>query len=486
MRQNFHNKFSLDPEFLDMILNNLPQGVCVTDPNGDFLYVNNTLCFLLGYSKQTFLSFNAYQMVADGLINENLIDDVLKKKKSITKFLNVLRADNTRMRLLQTERPVYDTDGNVIFAVSILRDADTEQHLYLSSEHNYMNASKASPEKESNLVYQSPQMQKIVDSLENICATNVPILLQGDSGTGKEVLAKYIHSHSNRADKPMVCINCAAVPESLLESELFGYEGGAFTGASTKGKAGLFESAQGATLFLDEINSLPLSLQPKLLRVLETNIIQRVGSNKSKHIDFRLIVAANKNLQQCVQEGTFRLDLMYRINAFTINIPPLKDRPDDIIPLTNSFLEYFCRTYITEKHFSPHVYEQLLQHDWPGNVRELRNVVERVVLTSGYNAKVINSLPDNIFHRDSLKKAAKSEPLPEQAVPQWTKVETSALGISFWDRSKNLDENMAFYERSILEDVYEKTNSITKTAELLGINQSTASRKLSKYGISKK
>lgn len=476
----------LDADFLDIVLGNLPQGVCVTDIDGNFLYVNNTLCFFLGYSKQTLLGFNAHQMVEDGLIQDNLIADVLVKKKTVTKMLNVLRADNTHIQLLQTERPIFDADGNIMFAVSVLRDVENEKRLLQTNESIGMSIKKELlDQKEQQLVYKSKEMQQIIDSLSNICSTNVPILLQGDSGTGKEVLANYIHRNSSRANKPMICINCAALPESLLESELFGYERGAFTGAAPKGKMGIFESAHGATLFLDEINSLPLSLQPKLLRVLETNTLQRIGSTKPKHIDFRLIVATNKKLEDCVKAGTFRIDLMYRINAFTINIPPLSERPDDIIPLANSFLEFFCRKYIVEKHFSDHVYEQLLHHDWPGNVRELKNTIEKIVLTSDHNTKTINVLPDTMLG-SRAEKRVRISPHTDLVLPKHDKAEAESFGITFWDRSKTLDDNMAYYEQAILEDAYEAAGSTTAVANMLGINQATASRKLNKYGISKK
>ena len=219
----------------------------------------------------------------------------------------------------------------------------------------------------------------------------------GESGTGKEVFAHYIHDCSQRKDKEMVILNCASIPENMLESELFGYEKGTFTGASSKGKPGLIELANGSTLFLDEINSLPLNLQGKLLRALETKRIRRVGGLTDKEVDFRIVSATNQDLFDLAQKGEFRLDLFYRLSVVPVTVPPLRDRPEDIVPLAELFMNQFCQQYGKEMSFAQTALNELQAHSWPGNIRELRNLVERVVVSYEEKKKTIIHIPESYF-----------------------------------------------------------------------------------------
>ncbi len=231
-------------------------------------------------------------------------------------------------------------------------------------------------------IFASPSMKEILRNVEKIACSDCPVLITGESGTGKEVIANLIHKSSDRADKPMVTLNVASVPKDLLEAELFGYEKGAFTGAS-KGREGFFELADGGTLFLDEIGEMDLSLQAKLLRAIETKRFYRLGGRREIESDVRIIAATNRDLKRLVEEGKFREDLYYRLNVVEINIPPLRERKEDILPLAYHFLKVFSRKYSKEvKDFSRRAKETLLSYPWPGNVRELRNVIERAVLFS--------------------------------------------------------------------------------------------------------
>ncbi len=225
-------------------------------------------------------------------------------------------------------------------------------------------------------------MQAILQTAAQVAQTDSTVLISGETGTGKEVLAKYIHRNSSRADAPIIEINCAALPENLLEAELFGYTKGAFTGALNTGKPGLIEAAHGGTLFLDEINSLPLALQGKFLRVLESHKSKRLGAVEEQEIDFRLLAATNQNLKEGVLAGTFRAALYYRLNVIPLELPPLRERREDIAPLATFFLDYYCKRYSRTKVLSRRVIEQLKAYDWPGNIRELKNVVERLLVTS--------------------------------------------------------------------------------------------------------
>ncbi len=232
-----------------------------------------------------------------------------------------------------------------------------------------------------NVIGISKPMKKIFRMARKLSETDVTVLLRGESGTGKEVIARAIHFNGNRKDKPFVAINCAAIPENLLEAELFGYEKGAFTGANAK-KKGKFEFADGGTLFLDEIGDLPLGLQAKLLRVLQEKEFTRIGGNKPVKVDVRIIAATNANLEEMVRERKFREDIYYRLSVVTIFIPPLRERKEDIPPLVSFFLNRFSRKYKKKFTISPEALSTLMEYDWPGNVRQLENYIERAIVLS--------------------------------------------------------------------------------------------------------
>ena len=324
------------------------------------------------------------------------------------------------------------------------------------------------PDDNKLMVYNSPQMSELVRIMNNVASTDANILIQGESGTGKEVLAEYIHEMSERKGKEMVRINCAAFPETLLESELFGYEKGAFTGALGSGKKGLIETAHESTLFLDEINSLPLALQGKILRTIETKMVQRIGSDRPKRIDFRLIAATNEDLSECIKKKTFRADLYYRLNVIPAIIPPLRERPSDIEPLIQYFLNKYCKKYGREKTFSPEVMEILKNYSWPGNVRELKNFVERIVLISAASVYCIRKIPPQM--------------LDGQLTISSGDKNGGAMGCQY-DSRLSLEENLNSFEKQIIESVVQHYGSGKSAAEVLKVNQSTISRKMAKYNI---
>ena len=241
-----------------------------------------------------------------------------------------------------------------------------------------------------DIVVESLSMRKIVETAKKIAPFDSTVLITGESGTGKEVIARFIHKNSKRAKKPFIAVNCGAIPDELLEAELFGYKKGAFTGASTD-KKGIIEEANGGTLLLDEIGDLPLNLQVKLLRVIQEEEIRPLGSNKAKKVNVRFIAATNKNLEKLVKEGKFREDLYYRLNVIRIDIPPLRKRREDIIPLAKFFIKKYSAKYsLPPKSLSKKAEKELINYRWPGNVRELENTIERVLLTS--SGKIINSI----------------------------------------------------------------------------------------------
>lgn len=256
-------------------------------------------------------------------------------------------------------------------------------------------------------------MLSLVDSIAPLDSN---VLLYGESGSGKEVIAHYIHEHSKRKDQPLIAVNCASIPESLFEAELFGYEKGSFTGASKEGKVGLVEAANGGTLFLDEVNSLLLSVQGKVLRTIEEKSIQRVGSSQIKKVNFRLIAATNRDLEAMVRSGAFREDLYYRLYVIPIIIPPVRNRKEDIIPLCLYFLHEICQKYNIKKSFSDEVLEEVYNYPWPGNVREVRNFVERMVAMTPRSVQEIKHIPRWML-ADNTKAAEVSLPAPMQYTP---------------------------------------------------------------------
>jgi DNA-binding NtrC family response regulator len=252
----------------------------------------------------------------------------------------------------------------------------------------------------------SAAMQRVYQAIEAVAATNASVVLRGESGAGKEMVASAIVQCSNRAGMPFVCLNCSALPESLMESELFGYEKGAFTGADSA-KPGLIESAQGGTLFLDEITTLDPSLQSKLLRVLQERSVQRLGGRSTRKIDFRLIAATNEDLEDCVRKGRFREDLYFRINVVPIFIPPLREREGDIALLVDHFLRIYCAAAKKPlKSVKPEVLEILEDYKWPGNVRELENLVQRLVIVNDSSTITAENLPQNLLYSSSASQEA--------------------------------------------------------------------------------
>jgi len=331
--------------------------------------------------------------------------------------------------------------------------------------------------KGDRIIGASLKMQQIYKTIGQVAVSDMTVLLRGESGTGKELIARAIYSHSHRKDKPLMVINSAAIPETLLESELFGYEKGAFTDAKER-RIGKFEQCNGGTIFLDEIGDTPVSIQAKILRILENKTFERVGSNKTIKVDVRLITATNRNLEVLIKEEKFREDLYYRLNAITIDIPPLRERKDDIPQL----VEYFINRYGKELHkdkssISKEALRKLKERDWPGNVRELENVIKKAMLFSKGNIL----LPEEIFIIDmSLDKSKDSilqlQTLLAQLVKQGLQVQTGSL-------YKDLIEETE--KALIIETIKQSQGNQSRAAKLLGISRPTLKNKIEKLGLKK-
>lgn len=300
-----------------------------------------------------------------------------------------------------------------------------------------------------------PSIHEIYKLISKLTKYDVNVLITGESGVGKTTFARLIHSKSSRADGPFIEISCGAIPDNLLESELFGYEKGAFTGANREGKIGLIEMAQNGTLFLDEISELPLNLQVKLLKTLQDKKIMRVGGTQEIKVDFRLISATNSDLPEQVSKKEFREDLYYRLNVIQMNIPPLRERPEDMLHLITFFMEKFNDQYGEQKRLSSNAFHHLLKYNWPGNIRQMENVIERLVITS------------------------ESGNITEKDLPEYILGESAELDFGGGDQT--YDELIDKFESIIFRDAYKKYKTSVGVAKALGMSQSTAARKLKKY-----
>lgn len=384
----------LQSKNFQQVLENLPDPIFVTDPRGNVLLSNSATAITLDMTLDQLLKTNVNDLVRKGYYTNSHVSEAVKNRCVVSGVLN------TKLGLvyISTSTPVFDEEGRVSLVITSARPKGCSEGSQGQREGDLASCRKREVEylrsrvmNDAEVVAKSRMMKQILVTAHTLSQTDSTVLLVGESGTGKEVIAKYIHRHSKRTNEAFIAVNCAALPENLVEAELFGYEKGAFTGAKMEGKIGLFEAAHKGTLFLDEIAELPLFLQSKLLRVLETSEVRRIGSNHDRKIDFRLIAATNKDLKQMTAEKSFRQDLYYRLNVIPIRIPPLRERPEDITALAHKFLDDFNKRYETEAKLDIDTLEAFQRYNWPGNVRELRNLVERRVI-SGLNDYPADSL----------------------------------------------------------------------------------------------
>jgi DNA-binding NtrC family response regulator len=342
--------------------------------------------------------------------------------------------------------------------------------LKLKQENHLLRKAVRDQYRFEHLVGTSAPMRRVLDFVEKVADSESTVLITGDSGTGKELIARMLHFNSMRRDRSLVPVNCGAIPENLLESELFGHEKGAFTGAAHT-RLGRFELAHGGTLFLDEIGEMPLALQVKLLRVLQERCFERVGGNKTIHVDVRIIAATNQNLEQAVAERRFRQDLYYRLHVIPIEVPPLRERRSDIPLLVNHFIERLNDQRKTEiAGMEPEALARLIEYEWPGNIRELENLVERSVVLKKKGWIAVADLPER------LAKAAPAQPADQ-----------SEHFIRFNDEGINLTKELEQYENRLIGEALRKANGVTsRAAQLLQLNRTTLVEKLKRKGFDAK
>jgi len=436
--------------------------IFVTDGEGNVLRINDSYTRITGVSRDEVLGKNIYDLVRQGYYDRAATIEVIESKKSIT-FTQTIK---TGKMVLVTGNPVFDDEGKLVLVVTNGRDitelynlkqqVEQARHLRL---HYQRELQKIQYDAAGDYIAACPKMYEIADLIKRIARVDSTVLINGESGVGKEIVAREIHRNSMRSEKPYISINCAAIPDNLIESELFGYEAGAFTGAKKGGKMGIFQVANGGTLFLDEIGELPFYLQAKLLRVIQENEIMRVGGTTPIPIDVRIITATNRNLWQMVQERQFREDFYYRLNVVQIRIPPLRDRKEEIPVFVDYFLGMLNKKYKLQRKMDTLLLERLLEYRWPGNVRELKNAVEQAFVTSP--GQIIQEL--NLGPQQDQVITAHSEPTP--------KIPTS------------FKEAMQEFECKLIKDAVEQFGSTRKAAAALGVSQATIWRKATQYGI---
>ena len=451
---------------LEAIFNSSYDEIYVTDGQGYTLRVNKAGERLYGVKAEEIVGKHVSELEQQGLFTPSITPQVLKNKKRTT----LIQTTKTGQKIIVTGNPVFDEKGQIIRVVTNSRDVTELNNLRQRLEEteklmdNYRSEiAKLQKEriKTTEIVSQSPTMQHILELADKVAGVDSTVLIEGESGVGKGVISLKIHQMSRRSERPFVTINCGAIPENLMESELFGYEGGAFTGAKKDGKKGLFEVANGGTVFLDEISELPLNLQVKLLHVIQEKRMMRVGGNDYVDINARIIAATNRNIPRLIKERRFREDLYYRLNVVPLVVPPLRHRKEDIPVLIEHFLQTFLAKYELHKRMVPQTMDLLHNYNWPGNVRELENLVERLVVTVDSPEILPVHLPDYILHGDGSSE------------------KVFVLDIC---TLKNATEEM---ERQLLSKALAKFNNTYRMADALEVNQSTVVRKMHRYGIMK-
>lgn len=447
---------------LKAIMDSAEDLMCISDGSGAKLRISPSAEKLYGTAAQELVGKNVRDLERNGIYFPSATRLAIEKKARVT----VTQVTKSDRKLMVTANPIINGAGEIVRVVSISKDItdlhQLEQELENTKEMMEKYEKELSELRKVNLddyeiIGNSKAMQGLLQLATKVAAVDSTVLILGESGVGKELVAKLIHGESKRRDGPFIKINCGAIPETLLESELFGYDKGAFTGANREGKPGLMELAHKGTLFLDEIAELPLNLQVKLLRVLQEQEIVRVGGVKPIKVDIRIITATNRDIEQMVEEGTFRRDLYYRLNVVPIPVPPLRERREDIPALVHHFLQRFSQKYSRSRQITPEAMELLFNYSWPGNVRELENIIERIVVTSDSSQITVDDLPAELQHGDrKTKKVVVNGIIP-------LKMATEAV------------------EEQLIRRAMERYKSTYKAARALGINQSTVVRKVQKY-----
>ena len=447
------------------IIDSVPDGIIIVDEKGTFIVANQMAQLITGYTEKELkgqscrlLNCTGCKIVGKGkgknwcgLFSEEFI----REKKCV-----ITNRNNRTIPIIKNATVLFNEKNEIVGAVETLKD--------ISENINYKNE-LASIKRMYHIddgfhgiIGRTPVMQTLYEHIESVASLDTPVMILGESGTGKEMVAKALHETGNRASKPFIKVNCAALSENILESELFGHVKGAYTGAATD-RIGRFEAAHNGSLFLDEIGDIPLSVQIKLLRVLEEKMIQRVGTNTSIPIDVRIITATNKNLEKLIAQGIFREDLLFRINVFPLTCPPLRQRKDDITLIIQHFITLHAeKTGKNILGFTPEAMRLMVAYPWPGNIREMRNSVEYGFVLARGKSIGIEHLPEKIINFNSLELENK----PLRMVEQDSMVK---IGLS--------------EKENLFNALKQADGNQTRAAKILGVSRITVWKRIKKHGI---
>lgn len=448
---------------LEAIFNSSYDEIFVIDGKGIVIKVNKISETYYGVKTDKIIGQNVLELEKKGFFRPSVTRMVFEEKRRVT----AAQKTNSGKELIVTANPVFNEAGEIIRVVvnsrditelTCLRQKLTETEKLAESYRSQIMQLQREKIKSDEIIAHSPQTKQLMYMVEKVSLVDSTVLITGESGVGKGVVAARIHKLSKRQAGPFIAINCGAIPENLLESELFGYEPGAFTGARKEGKKGLIQIGGGGTVFLDEVAELPLNLQVKLLHVIQQKTLIPVGGSKQIEVDVRFIAATNRDIQQMVKDGLFREDLYYRLNVIPLTIQPLRYRSDDIMPLVEHFLGIFNAKYEINKRFSPETQDILVKYHWPGNVREVENIVERLLVTTESADILPIHLPDYIINSSDS-------------------VNSRVYVLDLCPLDKAIEQ----VEKQLIQKAYERFENTYRMADALRVNQSTVVRKMRKY-----
>lgn len=460
-------------EELKAMMDSSFDGLWICDNKANVIHINKAYERKSGIKAKDYIGRNMKDLVREGFVKSSVTLKVLEKKRMITK----IQITHDGRRVLSTGNPVFNENGEIVMVVCNDRDLSVLENLrdeifsktdISTRYHEEIIDLQVEKLVEREIIHRGSIMRGVIERAIKVAQSNANVLITGPSGSGKEKIAELIHQRSNRFKEQIIRVNCGAIPENIFESEVFGHEYGAFTGAKKQGKMGLFELANQSTLFLDEVAEMPISSQVKLLRFLDNGLVFRVGATKGRASDVRIIAATNQDLEILISEKKFREDLFYRLKVIPIHVPPLKERSEDIPALTEHFLNRFNKETGQKKTLSVEVVDCLMRYDFPGNVRELINICERLVVMTPGDLITPDHLPQEI--RNAL---AGSHLIYNRKPQQKKKIQRAPL--------KDLIEN---YEKEVIMDTIKEHNNQKEMAKALGVNESTITRKLKKYNLS--
>lgn len=438
------DKIEITGEVLKDLLDYLSDEIFIFNRDSQIIYANKVCEVNYGLSREELLGKYSHDLFQNKYWTPSLYPEIYDSKKPTS----IIQTTNTGTELLTSGIPILDDNNELALLITTARELNNYKTVTFNTNENPPTL------KEQGVITNSDKMKDIITFCQKVAKTNSTILIQGESGTGKGIIANYIHQISKRKNLPFLTINCAAIPEELLESELFGYTKGAFTGANPSGKKGLLESAGNGTVFLDEIGDVSLSLQAKLLQVIQDKEFIPIGGREKKSVNIRFIAATNRDLAKLIETGQFREDLYYRLNVIDITLPPLRERKEDIVPLIHHFLNTFNDKYESNKRISQQCLDILSEYPWPGNIRQLENLMEKLVI-----------IGDNV--------------IDEQALPEiFQKNEDTQLQLN---QPSTLDDAVNQAKQQMIRTSFKKYKSSRKVADDLKISQTTATKLIREY-----